>query len=149
MRQNENISLIAKEALERGGGRACVATHGNGCRHYGILDLSAMNSKNYMFYSKPGFWLDGKTCMVCKIDTKDMALDKVTKCYLRYCEMGLKGSKYNADGNQDDMKSYLDHNCSMVLCVKCWNSKVLEHEQEIKAKFGVVSNCVSARKKIG
>ena len=48
---NEVLS-IAKEALGRGGGRACIATHGNGCRHYGILDLHPIDSKFYILHEE-------------------------------------------------------------------------------------------------
>jgi len=122
-----------------------VASHGNGCRHYGILDLSTMDSKNYLYYSKPGCWLEGKTCCNCQLGIKDMTMDKATKCFLRYCEMGLKGSRYNENGNKDDKELFLDHHCDMVLCVKCWNIKVSEHEKMEECTNGIRSKRCSLR----
>lgn len=113
------ISNESKMALMRGGGQACVASHGNGCCHYGILDLAAMDSKNYTFYSKPGCWLEGKTCCSCHLEIENLIMYKATKCFLQYCEMGLKGSQYNEHGNEEDKKLFMDHYCDMVLCIKC------------------------------
>ena len=81
----DSISTFAKEALERGGGRACVATHGTGCRHYGILDMKLLDRQNFLYYSKKGGWLEGKYCLNCNVLTNDMCMDKVSKSYLRYC----------------------------------------------------------------
>ena len=74
-----NISIESKMALLRGNGRACVATHANGCRHYGILDLGAMDSKNFLYYNKTGGWLNGKCCCNCRLDVNEMKMDKATK----------------------------------------------------------------------
>lgn len=139
---------MAKEALERGGGKACKATHNNGCRHYGILDLRPMDSKNYSYYSKCGGWLQDKCCINCCIDTKDMTADKYTRNYLHYCEMGLKSIKYNLDGTNNEKKYFMDHDCNTILCVPCWNSKVLVHEQELKEQLGTGTKRCSTRKKM-
>src|SRR5687768_7655242 len=76
-----SISLVAKQALERGGGRACKATHGGGCRHFGILDLKALDKANFLFYLKKGGWLENKDCLHCGTVTKDMKLDKLLKSF--------------------------------------------------------------------
>lgn len=147
MGSEKTISTMAKQALERGGGRACVATHANGCRHFGILDLRGMDAKTFAYYTKEGEWLYNKLCLTCHIPTVDMCMDKVTKCFLHYCEMGLKGTKYNGNGSCDEKEIFEDHNCNMVLCVECWNNKVMAHEQEVKEKIGVTARRCSARKK--
>ena len=59
-RDGNYVSNIAKEALERGGGKASSATHGGGCRHYGILDLCSMERNYFLYYSKEGGWLNKK-----------------------------------------------------------------------------------------
>src|SRR4051812_46536425 len=56
--KHNTISTMAQEALKRGGGRACKATHRNGCRHFGLLDLKEMDSKTFMHYCKFGNWLN-------------------------------------------------------------------------------------------
>lgn len=142
------ISTMAKEALERGGGRACVATHENGCRHYGILDLHGMDAKTYGYYTREGEWLNIKKCCGCQLNTKDMTLDKGSKYFVRYCEMGLKGYKYSMKGDNAKTSFFEDHNCDMILCIKCWNRKVEDHEKEIKEKVGgTTKKRCSARKK--
>ena len=146
-REHNLVSNMAKEALGRGGGRACVATHANGCRHYGILDLLAMDNKNYLYYIKNGGWLRNKICIKCNVKAIDMPMDKGTKCYLRYCEMGLKGAKYNKNGTIDEKAFFEDHDCNMVLCVACWNKRVEQHEKEVKEKLGVNRKRCSARKR--
>lgn len=124
----DSISTFAKEALERGGGRACVATHGTGCRHYGILDMKSLDRQNFLYYSKKGGWLEGKYCLNCNVLTNDMCMDKVSKSYLRYCEMGLKSTKYVMRRSEDEIVAFEDHDCNMVLCIPCWNQKVLDYE---------------------
>ena len=59
-REDNYVSNMAKEALERGGGKACLATHGGGCRHYGILDFRSMERNYFLYYSKEGGWLNKK-----------------------------------------------------------------------------------------
>ena len=142
------MSICAKEALERGGGRACIATHANGCRHLGILDLYPMDLKTYTYYMKPGGWLFDKACNDCQSGVGTMVVDKVTKNLLRYCEMGLKLVRFNKMGEKDDKESFNDHDCSMVLCIPCWNKKVMLHEKEIKDKLGIQYQRCSARKRM-
>jgi len=142
------VSTIAREALERGGGRACKATHGSGCRHYGILDLKEMDAPTYSFYSKNGGWLDEKVCVVCRMGTNVMKLDKGSRSVLRYCGMGLKSVRYNRNGDPDETEIFEDHDCSMILCIPCWNSKVVMHETEIKLKSGNTERRSSARKRL-
>ena len=127
----DTISSLAKQALDRGGGKACVATHSGGCRHYGILDLQAMDSKNYLFYTKPGGWLNGKSCIDCQLCINKMLLDKCTKTYLQYFDMGLKGIKFNRHGDADKQNSYNDHHCETILCISCWNKKVNNFENTV------------------
>ena len=148
VKEKNTISTMAKEALERGGGRACKATHGKGCRHYGVLDLRGMDTKTYLYYAKEGGWIYNKSCNSCRKDTKDMTMDKGSRYYLRYCEMGLKGLKYNINGCLDERDLFEDHNCDMLLCVQCWNMKVLEHEEDVKGGVGASSRRCSARKKL-
>ena len=143
-----SISNFAKEALGRGGGRACVATHGHGCCHFGILDLRGMDPKTYFYYSKDGAWLTDKVCMACKHGVQDLTQDKSTKNYLMYCEMGLKLLKFNRNGNEDEKISFDDHTCDMVLCVSCWNKQVVIYDQEVKDKLGLNTRQCSSRKKI-
>src|SRR5688500_11401022 len=50
------ISKESKKALEQGNGKASCATHGNGCRHFGILDLNSMESTTFKYYSKNNRW---------------------------------------------------------------------------------------------
>ena len=142
------ISTIAKEALQRGNGRACVATHGSGCRHYGIWDLYPMDAKTFSFYSKNKGWLDDKKCIECHMDTKDMVMDKVSKIYMRYCEMGLKSYKYNKNGNDEEKAAYNDHDCNMILCVPCYDGKLTAYEKEVKEKMGLQSKRCSARNRL-
>ena len=138
---------MSKLALERGGGRAQKATHGNGCRHYGILELKAMNGSNYKFYSKNDGWLVGKKCIGCDKSTSCMTLDKHTDSFLMYCEMGLKSMKIKKNDNSTEMESFLDHDCNMILCITCYKVKVVEHEQHMTVdKCGRSKRC-SARKK--
>ena len=143
-----SISIIAREALARGGGKACLASHGNGCRHYGILDLRRMDTKTYAFYSKDGGWLQNKFCISCKKNTKEMVMDKITKSYLIYCEMGLKSRLYSGYTCDEEKNIFDDHNCDMILCVPCWNTKVDIYEQECLQKMGNRSKRCSARKNI-
>ena len=56
-------------------------------------------------------------------------MDKASKCFLRYCEMGLKGLCFNENGDKNDKDLFLDHYCEMVLCVECWNIKFNEREK--------------------
>jgi len=144
----DKVSNIAKEALKRGGGKACVATHGMGCRHYGILDLKPMDGKNYHFYTKNGGWLDGKVCVDCNNKTASMIMDKGSKSFVRYCEMGLKGMRFNRNGSEDDINSYQDHHCNTILCISCWNTKVEEYEQQVKELKGKTTLRSSARHKL-
>jgi len=144
----DTISQVAKEALGRGGGRACMSTHANGCRHYGILDLHGMDPKNYSYYSKEGGWLYGKECKSCQLSINKMDMDKISKFYLFYCEMGLKGYKYNKNGNDSERDIFLDHSCDMVLCVKCRDKIVDQHETEIKSVIGGNSRRCSSRKRL-
>ena len=142
------ISDIAMEALQRGGGRACVASHAGGCRHYGILDLYPMDTRTYAFYVKKNGWLTNKCCTVCQQTTSEMSIDKVTKTLLRYCEMGLKSIKLNRDGDEDKKQMFIDHDCNMIMCVPCWNLKVLDYENEIMKMTGSRSKRCSNRKRI-
>jgi len=146
-RDGNYVSNIAKEALERGGGKASSATHGGGCRHYGILDLCSMERNYFLYYSKEGGWLNKKSCVSCGICVTKMKLDKGTKSLLRYCEMGLKSAKINRDGEKEDKEFFDDHNCSMVLCVPCWNNKVAIHDSTVIDKQGNLSRRCSSRKK--
>ena len=142
------VSTLAKEALERGGGCACLATHDNGCCHYGILDLREMDQKTFNYYSKEGGLLENKFCVACELHTKDMCIDKGTKSYLQYCKMGLKSIKYCMYENEDEKAYFDNHDCKMILCIACWNERVISHEQDIKDKMGITSKRSSARKKI-
>jgi len=132
-KQRENdISDLARNALLRGGGRACKATHLGGCRHYGILDLYPMDSKNHLYYSKHESWLTGKACIDCGMAVDNMKLDKGTKTYLRYCEMGLASAKFNKNGTNEEQEMYLDHECNTLLCIPCWNIRIDAYEQKVK-----------------
>src|SRR5688500_16359631 len=111
------MSNMAKEALERGGGKACSASHGGDCRHYGILDLRPMDRSSFLYYSKDGGWLKDKHCMSCHENVKDMQMNKGAKSFLRYCEMGLKSAKLDQNGEAEEKALYEDHNCLMILCV--------------------------------
>src|SRR5688500_2516889 len=101
---NDSISSFVKEALGRGRGQACVATHGGGCRHCSLVDLKSLERQNFLYYSKSGGWLDGKSCFHCKLVPKDMIYDKVSKAYMRYCEMGLKSLKYVSKRTESDLE---------------------------------------------
>lgn len=143
-----SISDVAKEALGRGGGKACVATHGHGCCHFGLLDLRGMDQKTFCYYSKDGAWLAGLVCISCDHKVKEFTQDKSTKNFVMYCEMGLKSFKMNKNGNDEEKKLFEDHYCDMVLCVSCWNKKVIVYDQEVKDKLGLNSRRCSSRKKI-
>lgn len=134
--------------MGRGGGRACVANHKNGCRHYGVLDLNEMDQKTYLFYLKDGGWLTNKSCTGCNLSTKEICVDKITKTVVRYCEMGLKSIKFVENGPHENKIFFDDHDCDMILCISCWNKKVLFHEQQVVEETGIVSRRVSARKKL-
>jgi len=77
-----------------------------------------------------------------------MDMDKISKFYLFYCEMGLKGYKYNKNGSEREREIFLDHSCDMVLCVKCQEEKVDQHETEIKSVIGGTSRRCSSRKRL-
>ena len=141
------ISSMAKDALGRGGGRACVATHAGGCKHYGILDLHPMDHWNFVYYTREGEWLSDKCCISCQSKAIMLKMDKGTKVYLRYCEMGLKSLKYDKDGDEDEKDMYENHHCLLVLCVPCWNMKVLEHENMATSASPNEQRCYSARRK--
>ena len=77
-----------------------------------------------------------------------MTLDKGSKTYLRYCEMGLKLMRIYKNGELENREAFLDHDCDLILCISCWNKMVLLHEQEVREKLGIQSKRCSARKKI-
>ena len=77
----------------------------------------------------------------------NMKMDKVTKIYLRYCEMGLISEKYNKIGIELEREANMDCNCNTVLCIPCWNKKVTLHEKDMKERLGTQSKHCSARKR--
>lgn len=140
-----SVSTMARLALKRGGGRACIATHGSGCRHFGILDLHPMDRTNFLFYLKDDGWLNGKQCLNCGKNTNDITMDKSTKTYLRYCEMGLRSMKYKKNGNEEETALFNDHCCNMILCILCWNTKNTEYEMKLNLDNGNLKRRCSVR----
>jgi len=61
--------------------------------------------------------------------------------------MGLKGKQFNEHGDENDKKSFDDHNCNMVLCIPCWNNKVECYEREVKTFKGASTVRCSRRLK--
>lgn len=146
-RSNNELSTMAKLALERGGRHAVKATHGSGCRHYGILDLRVMDSNNFKFYLRNNGWLVGKSCIECEKDTSLMTLDKITDSFLMHCEMELKSPKIRKHANATEMESFNDHDCVMILCIVCWKIKVLDHERQMtEIKSGQLKRCSAWKK---
>lgn len=76
-----------------------------------------------------------------------MRLDKSSKTYLRYCEMGLKSRKNNKNGDSDEQNIFADLYCTMVMCIPSWNNKIAEKDQ-VKEQCGARAIRFSARKKV-
>ena len=72
--------------------------------------------------------MHGKCCKLCNLVTNNMKMDKSSKSYMRYCEMGLKSIKYISKSSEDEIVSLEDHDCDMILCMPCWNQEVRNYE---------------------
>ena len=143
----DTISTDAWLALEQGGGRACVASHEGGCRHFGIMDLKPMHKTNYSFYIQEGQWLNGKQCGDCLVGSDSVTMEKGSGIMVYYCEMGLGARKYNKEGDLGDKSRYLDHECLLVLCTKCWHNRVEAYETIVNKNLGNKLTCASSRKR--
>lgn len=95
-----------------------------------------MNKTNFIYYSCDGGWLQNKCCVDCGVATSDMIVDWITKFYLYYCEMGLKSARYDKDQSVEEKEMFDNHECSMILCVKCRNVRFVNHSNSTPENNG-------------
>jgi hypothetical protein len=81
-----------------------------GCRHCGVMDLSAMEQKTLTFYLRPHEYLYDKACLDCAVK-----IAMLPKGLLYYCDEGVKS--FHAE-DTDPLKEELK--CDMVLCSACY-----------------------------
>jgi hypothetical protein len=124
------ISKEAQQALVRGNGRAIVASHGFGCRHYGIRDLPIMDTmQDYRHYIKPGMWLDGKRCVDCRTPATDLKPNRILNGYImNYCRMGVSCEVLNPEESEEAKEDFESRKCEFLICLMCKNKRLNEYE---------------------
>jgi hypothetical protein len=81
-----------------------------GCRHCGVMDLSAMEPKTVSYYLRPQEYLHDFACLDCTVKVA-----MLPRGLLYYCDEGVKS--FHAE-DTDPLKEELK--CDMVLCSACY-----------------------------
>jgi hypothetical protein len=128
------VSNEAQQALVRGNGRALVATHGFGCKHYGIRDMPIMDTtQDYKHYIQPGFWLHGKCCVDCKTEATDLKPNRVVNGFImNYCRMGVSCEQLDPQESEEMKQDYESRECDFIVCLTCKNKRLEAFELDDK-----------------
>jgi hypothetical protein len=103
-----------------------------GCRH-GDLDALRSFAQSYAkYYNRPNKFLEGRTCLDCKLTVTDMTNSKKNqRAVVFYCDEGIKGFDAPDD---DPMKEELT--CSLILCLQCVLKRCIKFNLEIEGRPG-------------
>ena len=51
--------------------------------------------------------------------------------------MGLISKIFDINNGEEEFNSFKDHDCNMVLCIVCWNERVIQHGVNICNEKGI------------
>ncbi len=103
-----------------------------GCRHGDLDALRSFTKSDAKYYNHPNKFLEGRTCLDCKLTVTDMTNSKKSQgAVVFYCDEGIKGFDAPDD---DPMKEELT--CSLILCPQCVLKRRIKFNLEIEGRPG-------------
>jgi hypothetical protein len=103
-----------------------------GCRHGDLDALRSFTKSDAKYYNHPNKFLEGRTCLDCKLTVTDMTNSKKSqRAAVFYCDEGIKGFDAPDD---DPMKEELT--CSLILCPQCVLKRRIKFYLEIEGRPG-------------